>query len=361
MEKENYFLGSVGKVEAFLEHSDGTRELAFVSKTLTDSGINTSITADDIRAGQGAPIVTRFYHDPSVEITLTDVMFKRAYIEAQLGAKFNEEKDGAAGANAFQSEGPIACTSDEKKLTLSKAPLPFDTVGCVESAEPIVWYTKEGENDWKIATEVNGLEITGEFERGSKYCVRYLAYDVNSYVAKIYSDIVPQELHLIITVPLYAGDSCAPSQGHSAGEVQFDVPRFRLNGSQDFAAAMSSNQTMSLAGSAMASQSGCSDSSVLYIMRVKYNASAEAIAKRYVALESLNSAQVVDDAPVVFGVKEDLTVDRLSNDLLLFVLDLADTTNTALKADGTWKQTGDAYIKLVGSTTVAPEKVTIGE
>lgn len=358
MEKENYFLGSVGKVEAFIEHSDGTRELAFVSKTLTDSGINTSITADDIRAGQGAPIVTRFYHDPSVEITLTDVMFKRAYVEAQLGAKFNEEKDGAAGANAFQSEGPLKCAV-ATKLNLSKAPLPFDTVGCVESAEPIVWYTKEGENDWKIATEVNGLEITGEFEIGSKYCVRYLAYDVNSYVAKIYSDIVPQELHLIITVPLYAGDSCAPSQGHSAGEVQFDVPRFRLNGSQDFAAAMSSNQTMSLAGSAMASQGGCSDSSVLYIMRVKYNASAEAIAARYIALESLNSAQVVGEAPVVFGVKADMTVDRLSNDLLLFVLALADTTNTALEADGTWKQDGQAYIKLIGSATVEPEAVTI--
>ena len=67
METKNYFLGSVGKVEAFREKKTGL-ELAFISKTLTDSGINTSITADDIRAGQGAPIVTRFYHDASVEV-----------------------------------------------------------------------------------------------------------------------------------------------------------------------------------------------------------------------------------------------------------------------------------------------------
>ena len=83
-----YFLGSVGKAEAFRVNEDGSRELAFVSKTLTDSGLNISTTKDDIRAGQGAPIQFSFYHDPSVEITLTDVLWKPEYLEAQLGARF---------------------------------------------------------------------------------------------------------------------------------------------------------------------------------------------------------------------------------------------------------------------------------
>ena len=87
------FLGSVGSVEAFERKEDGSYELAFVSKTLTDSGINTTISKEDIRGGTGAPIQFSFYHDPSVEITLTDVVFKEEYLEAQLGAEFVTNDD----------------------------------------------------------------------------------------------------------------------------------------------------------------------------------------------------------------------------------------------------------------------------
>ena len=52
----HFFLGSVGKAEAFRRGDDGQLTLAFVSKTLTDSGLNISTTKDDIRAGEGAPI-----------------------------------------------------------------------------------------------------------------------------------------------------------------------------------------------------------------------------------------------------------------------------------------------------------------
>ena len=80
-----YFLGSVGTAEAFKRNDNGELELAFVSKTLTDSGLNISTTKDDIRAGQGAPIQFSFYHDTNVEINLTDIQWKHEYLEAQLG------------------------------------------------------------------------------------------------------------------------------------------------------------------------------------------------------------------------------------------------------------------------------------
>ena len=83
-----YFLGSVGKAEAFKRDENGNLQLAFVSKTLTDSGLNISTTKDDIRAGEGAPVLFSFYHDANVEITLTDVLWKPEYLEAQLGANF---------------------------------------------------------------------------------------------------------------------------------------------------------------------------------------------------------------------------------------------------------------------------------
>lgn len=338
METKNYFLGSVGRVEAFREGENGL-ELAFVSKTLTDSGINTSITADDIRAGQGAPIVTRFYHDASVEITLTDVMFKRAYVEAQLGAKFE------AGGEAYQSELEKKC-EHPGELTLDKEPLALGS-GCNENPGVTVWYAKAGSSDWKIATASAGSKtIHGDFEENEKYCVRYLAVDDTAYVAKIFADIIPEELHLIITVPLYAGDACSASTGKAAGEVQFDIPRFRLNGSQDFAAAMSSNQTMSLAGSALASQLGCDTSAILYTMRVKYN--GESVANDYKALEVLDESKVNDQEPVVYGIKPDNSAVLLNNALLTFTPELV---------GGKW-QTGNytiAFGELEEEAVVAAE------
>ena len=336
METKNYFLGSVGRVEAFRETENGL-ELAFVSKTLTDSGINTSITADDIRAGQGAPIVTRFYHDASVEITLTDVMFKRAYVEAQLGAKFEE------GGEAYQSES-IKCTV-AGKLTLAKEPLALGS-GCNENPGITVWYAKAGSSDWKIATAAAGsLEISGAFELNTEYCVRYLAMDDTAHVADVFADIVPEELHLIITVPLYAGDACSASTGKAAGEVQFDVPRFRLNGAQDFAAAMSSNQTMSLAGTALATQTGCDTSAVLYTMRVKYY--GESVSKLYASLEVLDSSLAAGEEPVVYGIKEDNSAVLLNNALLTF--------EPALAADGTWSAGSETitFGELTKTVTVA--------
>lgn len=347
MEKENYFLGSVGRVEAFRETDNGL-ELAFISKTLTDSGINTSITADDIRAGQGAPIVTRFYHDASVEITLTDVMFKPEYVEAQLGAKFTEE---GAGAEAFLSE-ELTC-DNAGQLTLKKGkPLALGSA-CVNLDEIPVWYTEVGKNQWEIGEgELNSYVVSGNFEVGKKYCVRYLAESLFARSADITADILPQELHLIITIPLYAGDACAASNGQLAGEVQFDIPRFRLNGAQDFAAAMSSNQTMSLAGSALAQLNGCDNSGLLYTMRILKTAEESAgVKKKYEYLQSLSEFENVGEVPHIYGIKPDTDADLISNALLSF------PTN-ALQ-NGEWKAAGTYTVSLGTAPDILYATITV--
>ena len=242
-----YFIGSVGTAEAF-RIVDGELKLAFISKTLTDSGLNISTTKDDIRAGTNAPIVASFYHDPSVEVTLTDVMFKTAYVEAQLGADFE------AHAEAYQIDELVSDRST-KKVQLKKLPVSIG-MGC-GNKYLAVWYTEAGKDEWKLMTlESASQEITMPKEN-TKYCVRYLAQDDAARVATITSSMIPQELFLIITAPLFAGDACSASNGKQAGTIQFEIPRFKLNGAQDFAMAMSSNQTLSLSGIALASEGGC--------------------------------------------------------------------------------------------------------
>ena len=245
-----YFLGSVGSAEAF-RNTDLGRQLAFVCKTLTDSSINISTTKDDLRGGTGAPIVTNFYHDPNVEITLTDIFWKESYLEAQLGTMFQ------AGANitAYQSE---TLTAAAGVVTLSKGALALN-VACDTEGMATVWYSKSGSEDWKTAAiDVGSTSVTvgGSSDTG-EYCVRYLATDEQARDAIVTSNIIPSELYLIITTPIFFGDSCSTSNGKLAGSLTFEIPRFKLNGAQNFSFNMSSNTTMELSGTALADFNGC--------------------------------------------------------------------------------------------------------
>ena len=316
MDKNNFFLGSVGRVEAF-RMEGGQPQLAFVSKTMTDQGLNTSISADDIRAGQGAPIVARFYHDANVEITLTDVMFKEAYVEAQLDTDFSEY-----GASAYVSKEVKASNNT---LDLGEVPMSIG-FGCEKDAI-VVWFAKKGTNNWILAQGTPGsttITDTTNIEDDAKYCVRYLREAVaGAKKAEIYANFVPGELHLIITVPLYAGDGCSASNGSIAGEVQFDIPRFRPNGGQDFAAAMSSNQTTNLSGVALGFDSDCTGGrgALLYTMTVIYN--GEKLADQYESLEVLDSCLHLHSMPIVYGIDANKRATLISNGLLNFLPNLS--------------------------------------
>ena len=239
-----YFLGSVGKAEAFrYDATTGERTVAFVSKTLTDSGLNITTTKDDIRAGEGAPVQFSFYHDSNVDITLTDVLWKPEYLEAQLGARFTTGDEDYISDEVEFTEGVASYTK-----TINKMPLP-----CGE--DYLVWGTKKGADEWqKIDYDADSKQLSLTGASGA-YCIRYLGPVSNAKAAEITSTIIPEELFLIITAPIYAGDACAASKGKAAGHITFEVPRFLLNGSQEFTMNMSSNQTMSLSGVALASES----------------------------------------------------------------------------------------------------------
>lgn len=312
---KKYFLGSVGNVEALRYNTELNRwEVAFRSKTLTDSGINISTTKDDIRAGTGAPIQFSFYHDPSVEINLTDVVFDQAYIEAQLGAEFE------TGGDIYKDE-TLEFTSDALTVELSEMPMPM--AGSCNDAV-VIRYTKQGENDWKtleeggLFTQAGQALTLNDALKAGKYCFRYLYRDPAAQVAKITSEIIPQELFLIITAPVYAGDACSASNGKRAGTITYEIPRFRLNGSQDFAMNMSSNQTMSLAGVAMASEDGCNDEgSDLLKIAIKYDGmNWYDDVKELIADEDYLK---VGDVPHIYALRDNGKVSLIDNDLLVFV------------------------------------------
>ena len=318
-----YFLGSVGSAEAF-RMVNGQPKMAFVAKTLTDSSISVTITKDELRGGTGAPVVTNFFHDPAVAITLTDILFKEGYVEAQLGTNFT------ANASAYQSETIKA--KEAGKLELSKTPVDLGVLKCSDSASTIIaWYSEEGKDNYTAvsisASDASSKTLSDSGIKADKtYCVRYLANDNNALDAIVKSDMIPHELALVITVPIFAGDACAASKGSKAGTLTFEVPRFQLDGGQEFTFNMSSNATMSLNGTAMVMTEGCdANSGKLFRM-------IEVIEGRTV------EAIMIDESTAKVGAsKDDVVVYALYSDKMLAVVDKPVLSGEAVGENGILK------------------------
>lgn len=324
-----YFLGSVGSAEAF-RRVNGELELAFVSKTLTDSGLNISITKDDVRGGTGAPIQFSFYHDPNVEITLTDILFDESYVEAQLGTKFNK----AGGDIYFDDE--FTATDGTRTHELKETPVALN-MGCGNS-EKVLWYSINN-GDWKVAKASQISDKTFsllEKDPNGKVCIRFVAHDDNAHIAEITSNMIPEELFLVITAPIFAGDACSASNGKAAGTITYEVPRFKLNGAQEFTMNMSSNQTMSLAGTALASQDGCdmNGSKLLRIIAVYDGVNWYDDVTELIADEDYLK---VGDEPHIYALHKNGSLNLVDNTQLTFA---------PVLSEGKWASAGEVTITI---------------
>ena len=179
-------------------------------------------------------------------------------------------------------------------------------------------------------------------EPGKTYCVRYLAEDDRARVAEITSMMVPQELVLLITAPLFPGNACSSSTGSTVGHITFEIPRFRLNGNEEFSMAMSSNATMPLSGVGLASLDGCDigdkGGRLLRIIEVIKDRDLLDGAKRLlVDADNLN----VGETPAIYAIYKNDTVALLDNDELTFVR-LSD--GTPALSDGHWASDGPVMI-----------------
>ena len=240
------FAGSVGTADIYYKN-----QLIASANTLTDSTITISTTQDEIRGGMYAPVQFTFTHDASIKVALTDIIWDRNYLMLQLGAEFGTDGDN----NAYTSETDTVTSVGT--LPLQHGPVAMD-FGCGQKL-CLVSYRLEGSSDaWTTATVAEGVQAAqiADIPAGT-YCVRYAYNNVAALKASIYSHIVPAEVRLVIRAPLFAGDACSASNATAAGEVQYVLPRFRFDGNVTINGAMSSNSTMALNGTALASDSGC--------------------------------------------------------------------------------------------------------
>ena len=243
----NYILAGVGTIEAFTQSSTQPTKI-FTSKTLQESGISISVTAEDIRGGLSNPLLGRYFHDSILEANITDALFNLQYLALNVGGQV------VIGGSSLVTE---TVTGGSGTLTVQGTPTAFGNAGTVG------WYTLAGQENWAPIT-FNGKVATVEGVTSSEtYCVRYNATDAGIQEFVVPSAIIPSEVHLVMTYPLFAGGTSpeAISTSSQVGELIVDIPRFQFAGNVELSLTSSGAATSNLSGSALASYTtaNCND------------------------------------------------------------------------------------------------------
>lgn len=211
------------------------------AKTLTESTFDFSITAEDVRGGQGNGLLGRYFHDSNMQVTLVDAMFDLQYMALSLGVNLE-----SGGLSVKEEELTVGT---DGTVTASETPVAF-------TGSMIGWYKKPSDTEWSIGTFTGSKMTVSGGSQNDVYCVKYFYINENARSITIKSQYVPAELHVVIMNDLYAGDVGSQSDATRYGRLITDIPRLQMDGNQTLSLASSSAATINLTGSALAVLSG---------------------------------------------------------------------------------------------------------
>lgn len=230
----NYVAGGVGKALIFLGS-----QLYGVANTLSDNTFDFTITGEDIRGGKKNVLLAQYFHDPNLAINLTNALFNFEDIALVIGSPVEQ------GGLSFKEEQVTAGTGGTLKAT--KTPVP--TYG-----QLIGWYKKPTDTIWTVGT-FSGDTITAPgAQEDDVYCLKYFWNNADARSITIKADYEPSEVHLVIIQDLFSTErqSGTYQPGAKAGSLITDIPRFKLNGTENLAFAAGSTATTALSGNALA-------------------------------------------------------------------------------------------------------------
>lgn len=303
---ERFILAGVGSVQLFRQD---TGELIVTSKTLTDSGINFTLTAEDIRGGMANKLLGQYFHDSGMGLTLTDSLFSMQYLALNVGGELK------GGADVLITEPRTVTTAEQVDTT--HTPRPFGNFGTIG------WYTIVGKEQWikitfdadGIARNVRGLKV------GDKICVKYMKEDASAEQFTVSSAFIPTQCYALLTLPLFKAGTEATTYASSSkvGEVQVEIPNFILAGAQDISLTASGASTTALSGNALATFSdaeGCDgDGYYAKLKQITYNKDEFADVKTIVIADSdidltVDDKQTIQVYAIYGGIKAPKLIDN---------------------------------------------------
>ena len=349
---KNHFLAGVGRALLFKGN-----DLIGVAKTLTESTFDFSITAEDVRGGQGNGLLGRYFHDSNMQVTLVDAMFDLQYMALSLGVNLE-----SGGLSVKEEELTVGADST---VTASETPVAFN-------GSMIGWYKKPSDTEWSIGTFTGSKMAISGASQNDPYCVKYFYINENAKSIKIKSQYVPSELHVVIMNDLYSGDVGSQSDATRYGRLITDIPRLQMDGNQTLNLTATSAATINLTGSALAVLSGdtCEDDPYYGTMTeeiygAKWQDDVVALAVENSDIELAKSASETLIVRAVFGAGMASQRKDNSNFTFSVVNSPASTaTGTNVDTSGVVKagsQAGVAVVQVVltGAPDVAPAFVTV--
>ena len=327
---ERFILAGVGDIQLF---DQSTGEIIVTSKTLTDSGINFSVTAEDIRGGMANAILGKYFHDTAMELTLTDALFSLEYLALNVGGTIS------ASADALTKEQVTTTVADT--ITVTGTPQDFGGIGTIG------WVSEAGKDNWRKVTFVGKDATLAGIPVGTTMCVKYIATDASAEEFTVNSAFIPDQVHAILTLPLFkatVGSNAGFTSSSKVGEVQVDIPNFLLAGAQELSLSSSGAAKTALSGSALATytgQEGCSDSGYYAILKqIVYNKDEFADVKAIVIADSdidliVSETQTLEVYALYSGVKAPRLLDASK-------LTFTSSATTYAEVDATGKVTAKA-------------------
>ena len=327
------------------------------AKTLTESTFDFSITAEDVRGGQGNGLLGRYFHDSNMQVTLVDAMFDLQYMALSLGVNLE-----SGGLSVKEEELTVGV---DGTVTASETPVAF-------TGSMIGWYKKPSDTEWSIGTFTGSKMTVSGGSHNDIYCVKYFYINENARSITIKSQYVPSELHVVIMNDLYSGDVGSQSEATRYGRLITDIPRLQMDGNQTLNLAASSAATINLTGSALAVLSGdtCEEDPYYGTMTeeiygAKWQDDVVALAVENSEIELARSESEALAVRAVFGAG--MASQRKDNSNFTFsVVDspASTATGTSVDTSGVVKagtQAGVAVIQVVltDAPDVAPAFVTV--
>ena len=340
-----YFLGSVGEAEAYRVTSSisgaTTMDLVFTSKTLTDSAVNISVNKEQIiDSYNGAPAGV-FYHSPNVNITLSDILWNPKFVEAALGTQFSEMCDNGnieyyTIELVADSNGYVTIPSTMPDGKKNQFPTPIDLPSIGEDSAYVVIGKLVGDLEWYEFsydpvnktigkdTSVPGLR-SGVLKPGASYCFKYPIKSNRSKTLNITTKIIPEELFLVITTPVFMADSNSlnplsseyaseyeyVSTGKMVGKIVYEVPRWVLDSDLSFNFTASGTAGLQLTGTVLEAIDNEEDSSFMRLRefikpRVWYEGLLDLVPENY----NVSSTTITG----IYGIYADGTYQEITSD-----------------------------------------------
>lgn len=258
----NYILGDVMKAEAFVRGEDGKLQHYFSANTMTDSTLNISVTAEEVRGGWGNQLLGKIFHDTNFGVNLTEAMWSLDYLAAQIG----EEVKKGAGKDLKSVAGTVADGALTVTIpTMDEIAPMFDKAAgfCAAADKTLIVWVKDCNDEMFTYTATKGegsytFTIVGETKPANgAVCVTYPTEVTDCEQLIVTAAYAPKEFSLFLYGKLFAGNGCQKSKGKYAGKITIEIPRFQLDGTVDLTMNPSSAASVSLNGQALASGCNC--------------------------------------------------------------------------------------------------------